>query len=166
MAQKMSWPWIWAVLLVLAADQASKLAIEKVLPPDGVRVVIPGLFNLVNTRNRGVAFGLLANSREPWMGGALVVFSCAVMIFLIWMLLAGREEGTLSEWGMSLILGGAAGNILDRMIHGSVTDLLDFYWHGFHWYTFNLADTAIVTGAGLVLLGLFRDQRQPAEENA
>ena len=100
------------------------------------------------------------------MGGALVVFSCAVMIFLIWMLLAGREEGTLSEWGMALILGGAAGNILDRMIHGSVTDLLDFYWHGFHWYTFNLADTAIVTGAGLVLLGLFRDQRQPAEENA
>jgi signal peptidase II len=166
MAQKMSWMWVWAVLLVLAADQASKLAIEKALPPDGFRVVIPGLFNLANTRNRGVAFGLLANARQPWMGGALVIFSCAVMIFLVWMLLAGREEGTPAEWGMSLILGGAAGNILDRMIHGSVTDFLDFYWRGFHWYTFNLADTAIVTGAGLVLLGLFRDQRHPAVESA
>jgi signal peptidase II len=157
--------WIWPVLLVLAADQGSKLAIERFLPPDSFRVVVPGLFNLVNTTNRGVAFGLLANTNVPWMSHALAFFSCAVMIFLAWMLLAGRTEGALAEWGMSFILGGAAGNVLDRVIHGSVTDFLDFYWRGYHWYTFNVSDSAIVIGAGLVLFELFRDHRHPAEES-
>jgi signal peptidase II len=158
--------WIWPALFVLAADQSSKLAVERFLPLNGIRVVIPNIFNLVNTTNPGVAFGLLANSRTPWVGHALALFSALVMVFLAWMLVARRAGGVLSEWGMSLILGGAAGNVLDRLIHGSVTDFLDFYWRAYHWPAFNVADSAIVIGAGLVLIELFHERPQPAEERA
>jgi signal peptidase II len=158
--------WIWPVLVVLAADQATKLAVERFLPADSIRVTIPNVFNLVNTTNPGVAFGLLANAHAPWVGHALAMFSALVMGFLVWMLLARRAGGVLSEWGMSLILGGAEGNVLDRLIHGSVTDFLDFYWRSYHWPAFNVADSAIVIGAGLVLIELFHDHPQPAEERA
>lgn len=151
------------MLLVLAADQVTKLVVESVLPLNGVRFVIPGLFNLVNTTNPGVAFGLLADSRVPWVGRSLALFSILVMIFLVWMLASHRAGGALSEWGMALILGGAAGNVLDRLIHGSVTDFLDFYWRSYHWPAFNVADSAIVIGAGLVLLELFHQRPVPAE---
>ena len=128
---------------------------------DSIRAVIPNLFNLVNTTNPGVAFGLLANTHAAWVGHALALFSVVVMIFLAWMLAARRAGGVLSEWGMSLILGGAAGNVLDRLIHGSVTDFLDFYWRTHHWPAFNVADSAIVIGAGLVLIELFLERPQP-----
>jgi signal peptidase II len=157
--------WIWPALLVLAADQTTKLTVERFLPLNGIRVVIPNVFNLVNTTNPGVAFGLLANARVPWVGHALAFFSVFVMVFLAWMLLARRAGGVLSEWGMSLILGGAAGNVLDRLIHGSVTDFLDFYWRTYHWPAFNVADSAIVIGASLVLIELFHQRPQPAEES-
>jgi signal peptidase II len=158
--------WIWFVLAVLVVDQLSKFAVERFTALGSLRVVIPGYFNLVHTNNPGVAFGLLADSESPWMTSLLIAFSTAVMVFLVWLLVTGRAGARLGQAGMALILGGAAGNAMDRLLRRSVTDFIDFHLRSHHWYTFNVADSAIVIGAGMVLLELFRDWSHPTEEKA
>jgi signal peptidase II len=166
-SRQMQWVWLLLVALaVLAIDQATKYAIQQFTPAGSIQVLVPGLLNLVHTDNPGVAFGLFADSTSPWMTSLLVLFSGAMMIFLVWLLATGRAGGRLGQTGMALILGGAAGNVLDRLLRRSVTDFIDFHLQGHHWYTFNAADSAIVVGAGLVLIELFRDWRHPSQEKA
>ena len=150
----------------LAADQVSKHAVERFTAPGSLRVLIPGLLNLVHTTNPGVAFGLLADSENAWRAPLLIIFSVAVIVMLVWLLATGRAGGRAGECGIALILGGAAGNVLDRFLHHSVTDFIDFHIGSHHWYTFNIADSAIVIGAALVVLELFRDARHPSQERA
>jgi signal peptidase II len=147
---------------VLAADQLSKYAVEKCTSVGSLRVLVPGLLNLVHTTNSGVAFGLLADSETPWLASVLIAFSVAVIAMLGWLLATERAGGWLGQIGLALILGGATGNVLDRVLRRSVTDFIDFHLAGHHWYTFNLADSAIVAGAGLVVLELFHDWRHPS----
>lgn len=147
-------------LAVLAADQGSKFGVGQRMLPGSVHVLIPGLLNLVHANNSGVAFGLFADSASPWLPTVLVTFSLGVMGFLIWLLTTGRSGGPLGQAGMAMILGGALGNVLDRAFRHSVTDFIDFHVGSYHWYTFNLADTAIVIGAALILLELLRDGRR------
>jgi signal peptidase II len=149
---------------VLAADQATTYLVEKFTVVGSTRVLVPGLLNLVHTSNPGVAFGLLADSPATWLAPVLIAFSVGVIGLLSWLLVTGRGGGALGQWGLALILGGAAGNVLDRVLRRSVTDFIDFYVGSHHWYTFNLADSAIVLGAGLVLLELFFDRRQHATQ--
>jgi len=151
---------------VLGVDQASKYAVQKLTDVGSTRVLIPGVLNLVHTNNPGVAFGLLADSHAPWRAPVLIVFAVAVIGLIGWLLATGRAGGWFGRCGMTFILGGAAGNVLDRLFHHSVTDFIDFYIGSYHWYTFNLADSAIVTGAGLVMLELLRDWRHPSAERA
>jgi signal peptidase II len=153
-------------LAALGADQLSKHAVEKHTAVGSLRVVIPGLLNLVHTSNPGVAFGLFADSENPWRGPLLITFSVAVIAMLVWLLATGRAGGRLGECGLALILGGALGNVLDRLLRHSVTDFIDVHIGGHHWYTFNLADSAIVLGAALVVLELFREQAHPNQEPA
>jgi signal peptidase II len=150
----------------LAADQLSKHAVERYTAPGSLRVLVPGVLNLVHTTNPGVAFGLFADSENPWRGPLLIVFSVAVIGMLVWLLATGRAGGRAGECGIALILGGAVGNVLDRFLHHSVTDFIDFHVGAHHWYTFNVADSAIVIGAALVVLELFRDARHPSQERA
>jgi signal peptidase II len=151
--------------LVLVVDQASKYAIDRFTSPGSSRVVVPGLLNLVHTTNPGVAFGLFADSASPMLAPLLITFSVAVIGLLLWLLATGRAGGWLGEWGLALILGGAAGNVLDRATRHSVIDFIDFHIGTYHWYTFNLADSAIVVGASLVVVELLRDWR-PSSEHA
>jgi signal peptidase II len=158
---------IFLALAVLAADQATKYAVEKFTAPGSSRVFIPGLVNLVHTSNPGVAFGIFADWSAPWLAPLLILFSVSVIVLLTWILVTGRGGDWLGQWGLALILGGAAGNVLDRALHRSVTDFIDFYVGSHHWYTFNLADSAIVIGAGLVVVELFQDWRHhPTHERA
>jgi signal peptidase II len=143
----------------LAVDQASKYAVEKYSPVNSTHVLIPGLLNLIHTSNPGVAFGLFADSHTPFLAPLLILFSVAVILLLVWLLATGRAGDWLGECGLALILGGAAGNVLDRLLRRSVTDFIDFYIGSHHWYTFNIADSAIVIGAALVVLELLRDWR-------
>ncbi len=152
-------------LLVLVIDQASKWAIDRFTSPGAFRVVIPGVLNLVHTTNPGVAFGLFADSASPMLAPLLIGFSIAVICLLLWLLATGRAGGWLGEWGLALILGGAAGNVLDRATRHSVIDFIDFHLGPYHWYTFNLADSAIVIGATLVVIELLRDWH-PSSEHA
>jgi signal peptidase II len=163
-------PWQGLALLafaVLAVDQGTKYAIERFTAAGSSRVLIPGCLNLVHTTNPGVAFGLLADSESSRRAPLLILFSVAVIALLGWLLLSGRAGGRLGHWGLALILSGAAGNVLDRVTRHSVTDFIDFFVGSYHWYTFNIADSAIVLGAGLVVLELIRDwRRHPMQERA
>ncbi|MGC2418190.1 MAG: signal peptidase II [Candidatus Acidiferrales bacterium] len=161
-----AWPLVLLALAVLAADQATKFAVDRMMPSGTSRVIIPGMLNLIHTSNPGVAFGLFADSDMPWRAPLLIVFSAAVIGLIVWLLVTGRAGGWPGRSGMTLILGGAVGNVLDRVLHHSVTDFIDFYIGTHHWYTFNLADSAIVVGAGLVILELLRDWRHPTHERA
>jgi signal peptidase II len=161
--------WWWQVLLALgalAADQISKHAVEKFTEMGAMRVLVSGMLNLVHTSNPGVAFGIFAETNSPWLSPVLILFSASVIVFLFWLLATGRAGGRLGQAGIALILGGAAGNVLDRVARRSVTDFIDFHIGAHHWYTFNLADSAIVFGAGLVLLELLRDWRHHSVERA
>jgi signal peptidase II len=150
------WPWLAAGVIV--ADQATKFAIEHGTREEYMRVLIPGLLNLVHRHNPGVAFGLLADSDSSWLKAGLVVFSLAVMVMLAWLLVTGRAGGARSRAGLSMILGGAAGNVVDRLIHGSVIDFVNLHVGQYHWPAFNVADSAIVVGAGLVILELLTER--------
>jgi len=153
-------------IAVFIADQASKYAVTKFTEPGSLREIIPGLLNVVHTTNPGVAFGLLADSQMPWRAPVLIGVSVAVIALIVWLLLTHRAGGALSRWGVTLVMGGAAGNVLDRIVRRSVTDFIDLHIGGYHWYTFNVADTAIVVGAGLIILELLRDWRHPRHESA
>lgn len=153
-------------LSVLALDQASKFAVEKYTSVGSLKVLVPGVLNLVHASNPGVAFGLLADSPTPWLSSVLILFSLGVIALLSWLLATGRAGGWIGQFGVALILGGAAGNVFDRLLRHSVTDFIDFHLGSHHWYTFNLADSAIVVGASLVVLELLRDWQHASEERA
>ena len=145
---------------VFALDRLSKWMVESnVSAFDTVRV-IPGLFNIVQSENRGMAFGILNDSTNEWRTTLLIVLSTAAVIFVASMLWKAQRLDRFSFWGLTLILGGAAGNVFDRAVWGRVTDFLDFYFREYHWHTFNVADSAIVVGSGLLLVDLLRPKRQ------
>ena len=140
---------------VLLLDQLSKWTVLEALAPGELRRVLPGLFNLTHVRNRGAAFGLFGESESAAILVFLIGFSLVALALVLGLLWRGVASGT-TGWGLALIFGGALGNLLDRLRSGSVVDFLDFYVGGHHWPAFNLADSAIVVGAGLLLLDVLR----------
>lgn len=136
-----------AVVVVL--DQLTKwLILTQVMAPPRV-IEVTGFFNLVLAFNRGVSFGLLA-SDYGWKPYLLAGLALAVVALLLYWV--RRQPGWLPGVAVGLIVGGAVGNVLDRFVHGAVVDFLDLHLAGWHWPAFNLADTAIVCGVGLLLL--------------
>jgi len=146
--------WLWVSLAVLAADRATKFAIERYTSPFFRHPVISDIVVLVHSQNPGVAFGVLSNSNSHWLAPLLILSSSAVMVLLVWMIATGRAGGAMAQCGLALILGGAAGNALDRVIHGGVTDFLEVRLWRYIWPAFNVADSAITIGAVLVLFEL------------
>jgi signal peptidase II len=144
--------WLWLSLAVLAVDRATKFAIERYTSLFFRRNIISDIVVLVHNQNPGIAFGVFSDSSSPWLAPVLVVSSVAVIALLVWV---GRAGGALAQAGLALILGGAAGNVLDRLIHGGVTDFLEVRLGSFRWPAFNAADSAITIGAALVLFELF-----------
>ena len=147
--------WIWISLAVVALDRASKSAIERLTPESHLRPLINGFLNLVHTHNPGIAFSLLADSPSKWQTALLVTGAAGVTAFLCWVLASGRAGSSRSQVALSLILGGAAGNLADRLIHGGVIDFIDVHWRSHHWPAFNVADSAITIGALLLAVDLF-----------
>lgn len=161
-ARSIRWSWLALIIaVVLAADQVTKHAIEKYTTADYFHVVIPGLLNFIHTHNPGVAFSMFANAHSPAVRFLLVLFSVGVIVFLFWLLAAERAGGRMGQVGMALIIGGAVGNVVDRLTRRGVTDFIDLHITSHHWPTFNVADSAIVIGAALVLMELFRDWGRP-----
>lgn len=139
---------------VLVLDQLTKLWLVTSLPYGSQKTVVPGFFDLVHTRNRGVAFGLFSKA-GPFSQTLLLVLVVVLVGFVAWQLCLHRDR-LAPRVGLSLILGGALGNLVDRVLRGEVVDFLDLYvsWGGrtYHWPAFNVADASITLGA-LWLLG-------------
>lgn len=155
-----------AILLGVAAvtivlDQATKVIVVDALDGDYRRVAVTSFFNLVLTHNTGISFGLLTGSAwwHPWL---LVVLALAVVAGLtswLW-----RQPDPLLAVGVGLVAGGALGNVVDRIRLGAVIDFLDFHLGGWHWPAFNVADSAIAVGVGVLLFdGLFREPGRSKE---
>jgi signal peptidase II len=138
--------------VVLALDQATKAWVLHHLPGAPPLTVIPGFFDLVYSRNTGGVFGLLAGAPSIWrraffVGATAIALGVIVVFLKRW----GRESRLLTV-ALSLVAGGAIGNLIDRLRFGSVVDFIDWYWKDHHWYTFNVADSAISAGAVLLIV--------------
>jgi signal peptidase II len=147
---------------IFALDRWTKWLVETSLSPFDAKIVIPGFFSIVRSENPGVAFGLFAESTSQYRASALIVFSLIAVGVLAGMLWKAHRFDRTTSAGLALIFGGALGNVFDRVRVGRVTDFLDFYAGNLHWYTFNIADSAICVGAGLLLLAMWTKPRHAA----
>ena len=141
------------------ADQVSKGMVERRIPPYEVISVIPHFFNLTLTKNPGAAFGLFADSPAAWKTAFLVLVSGLLVAAVAGVVWRSRKLDWQSGLGLSLILGGAVSNLLDRIRFGRVVDFIDLYVRSYHWYTFNLADTSIVLGAFFLIYRVLFTER-------
>ena len=136
---------------VLLLDRLTKWSVASNIPLHDSVTVIPGCFQLTHVENTGAAFGLFAESTAQWKIGALVSFSVIALMVVSALLWKHSHSLSTTTIGLSLILGGATGNLWDRMMTGHVVDFLDFYVGSYHWPAFNVADSAIVIGAILLV---------------
>ncbi len=142
------------VVLVFAGDQITKTIVEKSIPDGTVITVISGFFNIIHTENSGIAFSLFAGASSPWKMVLLIAVSMALLATVVIVALKSAEITWATGVGLALIVGGASSNLLDRIRFGQVVDFLDVYYRSYHWPTFNVADSAIVVGAGLLIIEL------------
>lgn len=140
------------IVVIFAADQITKHIVQNSIAHGQVITVIPGFFNLIHTENSGIAFSLFAGASSPWRVVLLVGVSLALLATVVIVALKSRQMNWQTGVGLALIVGGASSNLLDRIRFGQVVDFLDVYYRSYHWPTFNVADSAIVVGAGLLLL--------------
>jgi|SRR5579883_3120686 len=156
---------ITAVVIAAAAfalDRLTKYLIEAHVSFMDTYRVIPGFFDIVRSENRGVAFGILDASNAGWRTPLLIAASLAAIVMVGAMIWKTPRLSRASLWGFGLILGGAAGNVFDRIVSGRVTDFLLVYVGSYQWPTFNIADSAIDIGAAILLIDAFRSKKQAA----
>ncbi len=152
------------VAAVIALDRLTKWLVIKRLPEGHDIAILPGVFQLSHWENTGAAFSMFADSSSPWRTLGLIGFAVVALVvvsFLLWKSGSALNATTLA---LTLIMGGALGNLWDRIARGTVTDFLDFYIGQHHWPPFNLADSAIVVGSLLliwkIMLGPQRETRR------
>lgn len=145
-------------LAVILIDQWTKIVVARAIPEHSIVKVIPGFLNLTHTTNAGVAFGLFSDSPAAWKTALLTGVSLALLAIVFIMVLKAKHLDWPSGAGLALILGGALSNLADRVRTGEVVDFVDAYVRTYHWYTFNLADSAIVVGAFFLVIHLFKSE--------
>ncbi len=149
-------PYFLLMLGLIIADQASKLLVARAVPLEGTRDVFRGFFRLWHVRNSGAVWGFLSGHDGGLIPKAITALAIvALLIVLFFFLRAGRHE-RLELFAYAFILGGALGNIIDRLRLGYVVDFLDVFVKSWHWPTFNVADSCITIGVALLALSLLR----------
>ncbi|MBI5286631.1 MAG: signal peptidase II [Deltaproteobacteria bacterium] len=143
---------LWVSAVVILLDQLTKAIISNTLALHQSIEVIPGFFNITHIRNPGVAFGLLKGSGRLRLAVLLIVSSVALAVVVY---LYRKAEDKVLAFALSLVAGGAVGNLIDRMRFGEVVDFLDLHLGSYHWPAFNIADSAITIGVILTLLSLY-----------
>ena len=153
---------ITAIILVL--DQTTKLYVDANFRLHETVPVIRGFFHLTYVRNKGAAFGILADNavRIPFF----ITVSIVAMLGIIWYLRQIRADQKLAIFSLSLIFSGALGNLIDRIRLGEVIDFLDVFWQRHHWPAFNVADSAITIGVTLLFIEMWREDRNKAAEDS
>jgi signal peptidase II len=151
--------WLLVAVVVIVLDQLIKAAINSHFV-FGESVAVTSFFNLVLAHNTGAAFSFLsdAGGMQRWLFSIIAI---AASVWIVWLLRKHQTE-KLFCFALAFILGGALGNLIDRMAYGYVVDFLDFYWGGYHFAAFNLADSAITGGAALLIWDSFKGKEHGA----
>ncbi len=163
---------LWLTLAVVFLDRATKAWIESRPADRFPQPVVQNFFYLVDARNPGIAFSFLAGLSSPALRLILIIGSLVIIAIIAWLLVAGRGIGAINAAGLALLLGGATGNLTDRILHGAVTDFIEVYLHFLPWQTFNpwpafnVADSAITIGAILILLDVFFGRKQQSPQSS
>ena len=146
---------VW-LIVILVLDQLTKAIIDRSMSLHDSIPIIDGLFSLTYVRNTGAAFGIFAGSHEAFRLPFLVIVSIIAIGVIVVMLKRLHEKETGLITALTFILGGAIGNLIDRILYGEVIDFLDFYWSTYHWPAFNVADSFITVGVAITLFYLVR----------
>jgi len=143
--------WLLLTFAAVFLDRFSKAAIEAKSRVGWRHELIPGFIYLVHSKNPGIAFSMFADSSSPWVRYLLIGGSLVVIAILAWYLVAGKGVSARAAAGLALLLGGATGNLTDRILHGGVTDFFEVWFGSYRYPAFNVADSAITIGAILIL---------------
>jgi signal peptidase II len=145
---------IWLPIVVIAIDQLTKAIVRAQLPLHASVTLVPGLIDFTHVRNTGAAFGILNGADFPGKTEVIAVIATAALIGVGMYAASLAHHQLVARVGLALIIGGAAGNLLDRIIAGSVVDFVDVYWRSYHFWAFNVADSAITIGVAIMMLDM------------
>ena len=147
--------WLLLTLFIVVADRLTKALIESRTTEGWHHELIHNFIYLVHSKNPGIAFSMFANSSSPYLKIALIAVSLIFISILAWLLVTSASATWRTLAGLALLMGGAAGNLTDRLVHGAVTDFFEVWFGTYRYPAFNVADSAITIGAILVLLDVF-----------
>jgi signal peptidase II len=148
---------------VIVLDQWTKWLVESRLVGQEPFVVVPGLLNFIYVENTGVAFGMFAAHGTSWGWLVLALLGIAALTLVGYVFAKTPSEDRWLLTALALIMGGAVGNLIDRIANQAVTDFIDAYFRGYHWHTFNVADSAITVGISLMVLEMLFGRKEPVE---
>jgi len=161
------WVLLISCFVIISLDQWTKYTVLQRLPLHQSLEVIPGFFNLTHVRNTGGAFGIFGGNKGGIGSLLFVLVSLIAIGSILFLFVKAKEDEKSLALSFSLVLSGAIGNLTDRLLHGEVIDFLEFYVSSFHWPSFNIADSAICIGIGLMALELLiRDRRKSIKSQA
>jgi signal peptidase II len=145
---------LWLPLAIVVVDQLTKALVRGLLPLHESVTLIPGIVDLTHVRNSGAAFGILNGTDFPYKTVVIALVATAALIGVGLYAASLAHHQLVARIGLALIIGGAAGNLLDRIAAGSVVDFIDVYWRSYHFWAFNVADSAISVGVGMMILDM------------
>jgi signal peptidase II len=145
---------IWLPILIVAVDQATKAMVRASVPLHESVTVIPGFMDITHVLNSGAAFGILNGVDFPFKTVLIAVIAMAALIGVGMYAASISHHQLIARVGLALIIGGAAGNLLDRVLAGSVVDFVDVYWRTHHFWAFNVADSAISVGVAIMIVDM------------
>ncbi len=145
---------LWLPLLILVTDQLTKALVRAELPLHDSVTVIPGLLDLTHVRNTGAAFGILNAADFRFKAALIAVIATGALVGVGLYAASLAHHQLVARIGLALIIGGAAGNLIDRIFVGSVVDFVDVYWRSYHFWAFNVADSAITVGVAMMILDM------------
>jgi signal peptidase II len=145
---------LWVAAAIVVLDQLTKALVRSLVPLGSSVEVAPGFMNFTHVRNTGAAFGFLSGADFPLKAIVIPVIALGAIVWVAVYAAGLARSQWLARLGLALIMGGAAGNLLDRVIVGSVVDFVDVYWRTYHFWAFNVADSAISVGVAIMILDM------------
>jgi signal peptidase II len=154
-------PELWLAAIIVAADQLTKAVVKARIPLYDSVNVIPGMLDITHATNNGAAFGILNGVEFPYKAVVMVLVALVALAGVGLYAISLPPQQRVARVGLALILGGACGNLIDRAMAGHVLDFVDVYWRDYHFWAFNVADSAITVGVALMLLDVLGVGRAP-----
>ncbi len=145
---------IWISSVIIVIDQVTKAVVRAHLPLHASRTIVPGFLDFTHVQNTGAAFGLLNAAEFPFKTTLIALVATVALVGIAAYAAQLSPHQRIARIGLALVLGGAVGNLIDRFTAGYVVDFVDAYWRNFHFWAFNVADSAISVGVGMMMLDM------------